>query len=29
MTTIRQTHFYGAGAVWDAADLNDGANDPY
>ena len=28
MTTIRQTHFYGAGAVWDAADLNDGANDP-
>ena len=28
MTTIRQTHFYGGGAVWRASNLNDGANDP-
>ena len=28
MTTIRETHFYGGGAVWRAGDLNDGANDP-
>ena len=28
MTTIRETHFYGGGAVWRASNLNDGANDP-
>ena len=28
MTTIRQTHFYGGGAVWRASNLNDGATTP-
>ena len=28
MTTIRQTHFYGGGAVWRADNLNDGATTP-
>ena len=28
MTTIRQAHFYGGGAIWRASNLNDGANLP-
>ena len=28
MTTIRQTHFYGGGAVWRAENLNGGATTP-